>query len=147
MFPNHCKICSFLANIISFSHGIVAGWLSPVLELLKSKETPLSTGPLTVSQVSWIGSVICLSSIFGVVAYTMLSDKLGRKFALNFFGITHIIFWFIVFFGDKYYQLLIGRLITGFGGGGIFVCIPYYIADIAEPKYELLMTNFLFQFK
>lgn len=31
--------------------------------------------------------------------------------------------------------LYIGRILAGFAGGGIYVCVPLYVAEIADQKY------------
>lgn len=119
-------------NIIAIGHGMTLGWLSPALQVLQSDDTPLSSGPLTVAQTSWIGSFVTITGVVGVLFFTILSDRFGRKLALCFLGIPHIGFWFSVLFGTQYYHLYIGRLISGMATGGVVACIPLFISDIAE---------------
>lgn len=69
----------FVVNIINFAHGATLGWLSPFLPLLQSEDSPLETGPVTVEQGSWIGSILCLGGLAGAIIYGSLTNRLGVK--------------------------------------------------------------------
>lgn len=113
---------------------MVLGWVSPVLPLLKSDDSPLDTGPLTVEQSSWIGSSHCLTGIIGLFTFIYMSNRFGCKFAMNWLGLSHLGFWLLVLFGTRFSHLIIARLIGGIASGGVFGTMPLFIADIAEPK-------------
>lgn len=53
-----------IANIVTFNFGIGLGWFSPALPMLQSDESPLETGALTISDVSWIGSIFITTNTF-----------------------------------------------------------------------------------
>lgn len=68
-----------IANLIVFSHGSLYGWISPILPLLKSDDTPLTTGPLSSKEISWIvsiGSIGCVSAAF---IYPSITNRIGCK--------------------------------------------------------------------
>lgn len=48
------------ASLMMFGHGYAFGWGSPAMGLLQSDDTPLSDGPLTSEQISWIGTINCV---------------------------------------------------------------------------------------
>lgn len=121
-------------NIISFGHGLVLGWLSPTLPILQAENSPLATGPLTIEQTSWVGSLICAGGIVGNYIYSYLSNRFGRKFALNLLGFPQICFWLTVIFGTTYNHIYIARIFAGTTGGGVFAAIPLFISEIAEPN-------------
>lgn len=121
-------------NIISFGHGLVLGWLSPSLPLLQAHDSPLASGPLTIEQTSWVGSLICAGGIVGNYLYSFLSNRYGRKFALNLLAFPQICFWLTVIFGTTYNHLYIARIFAGTTGGGVFAAIPLFISEIAEPN-------------
>lgn len=137
---------TFIVNIIALSHGICIGWLSPVLPLLQSDESPLRTGPLTVDQTAVIGLLYCVGALIGTFVFIYISHRYGSKFALNLLAYPQIGFWLIVIFGDSYHYLYFGRILKGITGGGVFSCIPMFIADIAEPKLVsyILILKYLF---
>lgn len=70
-------------HIGSFSCGFSFGWLSPVLNLLNSTDTPLSSGPLTVVQRAWIGGLLHGMAVLGSLLYGILAPHTGVKRALN----------------------------------------------------------------
>lgn len=44
------------------------------------------------------------------------------------------IFWVIVLFARQVEYLYMGRILAGFTGGGIYVCIPLFVAEIADQR-------------
>lgn len=113
---------------------MVLGWVSPVLPLLQSKNSPLTTGPLTIDQSSWVGSCFCFTGIIGLFFFIYVANRFGCKFAMNWLGLSHLGFWILILIGTRYSHLIIARLIGGIASGGVFGCLPIFIADIAEPK-------------
>ncbi|KXJ82000.1 hypothetical protein RP20_CCG016266 [Aedes albopictus] len=71
------SVCTI--NIINLAHGTTLGWLSPFLPLLQSEDSPLETGPVTIEQGSWIGSILCLGGLAGAIIYGSLTSRLGVK--------------------------------------------------------------------
>lgn len=43
-------------------------------------------------------------------------------------------FWLFIIYAQYVYQLFIARFIVGLTGGGLFTCIPLYVAEIADDK-------------
>lgn len=118
------------------SHGINAGFLSPALPLLLSNDTPLSTGPLTAVEVSWLGSMSSVGSMCGSFIYGMLSVWLGPKRSSVFLAFPPIAFWFLIKFGHTFYHILIARLVSGLLGGGFYSCVVLYISQISNDEYR-----------
>lgn len=58
------------------------GWPSAAFLALQSKDSPLQSGPLTTSEISWVGSILCIGGICGNMFFAWLSDKLGRKVSM-----------------------------------------------------------------
>lgn len=67
---------------MTFCFGVTVGWSSSSVVKLMSDDTPLSSGPLTLDQGSWISSVMCLGGAFSTVFYGWMSEKVGRKLSL-----------------------------------------------------------------
>lgn len=117
--------------------GTMNGWLSPALpELLSEQNTPLTTGPLTNEQLSWIGSINALSGIFGTFSLGCVTAYWGCKRAALLLSITCFAFWTLIFFGDSYYHVLIARFCMGTTGGGVQTTIILYISEISNNEYE-----------
>jgi hypothetical protein len=52
-------------DLLAFSYGATCGWPSASIPILKSDDTPLSSGPITMSEASWIASGICPGGLLG----------------------------------------------------------------------------------
>ena len=82
----------------------------------------------------WVFNAYLLSYLIGTPFMAKLSDRLGRKkiYLLNIilFGIGSL----ISAFSFNYPVLLIGRLIQGFGAGGIFPVANAFIGDTIAPE-------------
>ncbi|EAT41203.1 AAEL007128-PA [Aedes aegypti] len=133
----------FTINIINFAHGATLGWLSPFLPLLQSEDSPLETGPVTVEQGSWIGSILCLGGLAGAIIYGSLTNRLGVKRCISCIIIPNMSFWVIVYFGTSVYHLYIARFLAGATGGGIMVTFPLFIADISDNRIRGILGSCL----
>ena len=67
---------------MSFAHGCVTGWLSPATLILQSKESPMTTGPIKIAELSWIGGVLPIGGIIGNLIYSVISKHYGSRIAL-----------------------------------------------------------------
>lgn len=56
--------------------------MSPALPILASNSTPLSSGPLTNDEVSWIGSVSCIGGLLGSLSLGYFTIQLGSKIVI-----------------------------------------------------------------
>ncbi|XP_058819309.1 facilitated trehalose transporter Tret1-like [Topomyia yanbarensis] len=136
-------LSSCIVNIINFAHGAALGWVSPFLPLLQSEESPLDTGPVTVEQGSWIGSILCLGGLAGAIIYGYLSEKLGVKKCISYLIIPNMSFWITIYFATSVYHLYIARFLAGAAGGGIIVTFPLYIADISDSQIRGALGSLL----
>lgn len=73
------KLYSRTANLIVFTHGCLVAWVTPVLPLLKSNDTPLTTGPLSMEEVSWLVSLGSLGSMFAALPIRSVTNRVGCK--------------------------------------------------------------------
>jgi hypothetical protein len=54
---------------IKLSYGTSVGWISPALQLLKSKNSPLPTGALTIDEIAVIGGASCVGGFAASCIY------------------------------------------------------------------------------
>lgn len=116
------------------AHGTINGWVSPVSPLLLSDDTPLRSGPLTSVELSWIGSMISIGGIFGSLIFGYLTSILGCKRAMIYLTFPSMLFWFLIYFGDTYYYIVIARFLAGLAAGGIQTTVVLFISEIANDK-------------
>lgn len=118
---------------MAFSHGAIAGWLSPSLSVLLSDESPLGA-PMTTVETSWVGSLICIGSICGHLSFRYISDRIGRKKCLMFLVLPQCSFLVTVLLATEVYHLYIARFVAGISSGGVFSVLPLFISSISEPN-------------
>lgn len=85
----------FVVNIVSLCQGSNAGWISPALLILGSKDTPLGSGPLSVEEISWLASAFAIGAFFGVIISGFTVCRIGNKGALIFMAIPQIVSQFL----------------------------------------------------
>jgi MFS family permease len=126
--------------------------------VLTSADSPLESGPLTPSQASWIGAFLCVGGFTGTIIFGWLADVLGRKLSTlilafpemvsriqqSFFMrctscLSIILFffqlsWLLIIFSKDASYFIASRFFSGFGGGGAFVMIPMFVAEISEDR-------------
>lgn len=135
----------FTANIISLAHGCVLSWTSPVIPFLRSEASPLDSGPITIEEASWIGSLNCAGGLIGNFVYAYLADKFGRKKAILCLALPQIMFWLCVIYAKNVFHLYVGRSLAGLCGGGMYVIITIFTTEIAQDKYvNISNLQFLF---
>lgn len=78
-------------NILTLGFGTIVGWPSASLLVLQSDSTPLPTGPLTIDELSWVGSLMCFGGLFGNSVFGLLSNRYGRKIPLTIAAIPQIV--------------------------------------------------------
>ncbi|XP_055590221.1 facilitated trehalose transporter Tret1-like [Uranotaenia lowii] len=131
-----------MINVINLSDGAGHGWVSPFLPLLQSPDTPLiDTGPVSIDQASWIGSVLCLGGLFGSLPYCWLVQQFGIKWALVCLAIPNITSWTLIYWGTSVYHVYISRILAGICGGGILVTFPLYTTDISNNQIRGILGS------
>lgn len=113
---------------------MILGWLSPAIPKLTSENTPLQSGPLTIGQISWIGSINCIGALCGSMCCSYFITVLGTKRATIFLAIPSVVFWMLISFGYLYYHILIARFICGVAGGTMQTIIVLYVSEIANDE-------------
>ncbi|XP_037038930.1 facilitated trehalose transporter Tret1-2 homolog [Bradysia coprophila] len=124
----------FVANIVGYSHGFGVGWLSSAVPALKAEDTPLDSGPLSLQQESWLGGSYPLGALTGEILFSLLLNFTSLKITMMAMAIPNLIFWLSVLLSKSYTGVVVGRFIGGFSGGGILLCIPLFVAEVASKE-------------
>lgn len=99
VFIRTLKVKLFFAVYIgSIFSGFSFGWLSPVINVLSSTNTPLSSGPITVVERAWIGGLLHATAVIGSLIYGVLVPYTGVKKALNFTILPGVVSSLIFFY-------------------------------------------------
>lgn len=51
------------------------------------------------------------------------------------------LFWLFVLFGNNVVDLYIGRIFAGSTGGGMYICLPLFVAEIADQRWEVFFMS------
>ena len=60
-------------DLLAFSYGASCGWTSGAISVLRSEDTPMSSGLLSASEISWIASGICIGGFIGNLIFGWVS--------------------------------------------------------------------------
>lgn len=128
-------------TLMSLSHGIGLGWLSPMLMKLQSpSQTPIDF-IIDVNDSSWIGATICIGGVIGNFLFLSILDRFGRKFAIYGLAFPNMALWLILYFAKSIKFLYAARICGGLTGGGIYVVLPIFISEISDPSIRGRLTS------
>lgn len=71
--------------------GCAMGWLSMAIPLLGSDDSPLETGKLSVNDISWIGSVVCLGALTGNFLAGIIVTLIGTRHTIFLIGFPQLV--------------------------------------------------------
>lgn len=123
----------------------LTGWVSPALPKLISNDTPLSTGPITIEQVSWVGSINCKSKNNFNILFTFLT--LWEKKSSNCIVLVNC--WLCTGIGALIGSLTFGYFYTSLGSKRalLFLTIPdilfWLLIYFGNSFYHILIAKFL----
>lgn len=97
--------------------------------------------------------MLCVGCLVGALVSGPLSDRFGRKYSITFWNLIYIVGNIICITTQyQWYQIVIGRLIDGFGIGALSVLTPMYQSETAPRQvrgalvsaYQLFITLGIF---
>ncbi|XP_004529276.1 facilitated trehalose transporter Tret1 [Ceratitis capitata] len=138
-------LVTLTAHIITLSHGIGIGWLSPTLLILQSPQTPLDF-TIAVDDVSWIGSIFGLGSLCSNIFFGLVADRFGRKTNMYLLALPHMLFWVLNFFAQSVEYLYVSRFCAGLTSGGLYVIGPVFISEISNNAIRGALTSLSMMF-
>lgn len=71
--------------------GCAIVWVPSALPLLRSEDTPLTSGPLTTHELSWIGSAITLGAFIGNMIFGYFNTILGSRHCTFLIGFPQLV--------------------------------------------------------
>ncbi|XP_055636849.1 facilitated trehalose transporter Tret1-like isoform X2 [Toxorhynchites rutilus septentrionalis] len=130
----HQSVSILAVHLITIAYGVTLGWTAPIIPILQSAHTPLQSGPITVTEASWVGASLAIGGMTGSVVFALLHKKYGKKAGLIMLAIPHLILWSLLWAGDHIYYIYVARVLSGLTGGGVITIVPLFVTDIAERK-------------
>ncbi|KAJ8709792.1 hypothetical protein PYW08_009796 [Mythimna loreyi] len=130
--------CLYLGQFLT---GYSTGWTAPVLAKLQNEEdTPLGS-VIDDAQSSWIGSLMALGGIFGPYISGYLCNVIGRKPCLYIGSSIFLLSFVMLALATHLYTIYVGRILTGVGGGILFVMNLVYIGEMASTRIRGTMLT------
>lgn len=95
-----------------------------------------------IDKINRIGSVNCLGSFTCYIIYGYLISAVGSKIATLLLTIPSVLGWSLIYFGDNYYYILIGRFLGGGVSGAATVTVSLYVTEISNDEYGPSFANY-----
>lgn len=128
--PRHSPL--FPVNLLTLIYGISVGWAAPNIVLFRSPESPI--GQLTTAQISLIASLLCAGGVLGTCFFGWIADIWGRKIVLFLVALPQMLGLLLLAIGDNCNYVYASRVLLGFGGGGVSILIPVFVAEISSER-------------
>ncbi|KAH8412744.1 hypothetical protein KR009_005256 [Drosophila setifemur] len=137
-----CVLMPSAVNIIMFSHGLGVGWLSPTLTKIQNADSPLDFS-VNIDEISWLGSMLGLGSLFGNLTIAMLMERAGRKACLYLIAGPNAVIWILIYSASNVYFLYAARFLCGFTGGAAYVVVPIFTSEMADSSIRGALTSMM----
>lgn len=147
-----------LVSLGGFIFGWEGGSISGYTQMANFREhfgDTQKNGVLSLGNVrqGLMVAMLCAGCLVGALVSAPIADNIGRKFSITFWCIVYIVGNIVcITTTDKWYQIVIGRLIDGFGIGALSVLTPMYQSETAPRQargalvsaYQLFITLGIF---
>lgn len=124
------------------SDGMQFGWPSPAVPKLLSNNS--SSFHLNKEQAKWITNFYIIGNICGLLISIMIFKKMSRKASLVTSCLPVLAAWFGILISRKVWMLFLARFIGGIGRNMIYVVVPMYIGEIANPNIRGALGSLIY---
>lgn len=111
--------------------GISSGWSSPYLARLTAPDSPL---PLTLSEASWVASLLNLGRFVGAFVGAVSVNFLGSKRTMLLTLVPISLCWALMIAASGAEWLYAARFCGGLGLGMTYSSFPLYLGEVALPS-------------
>ncbi|KAI5477264.1 general substrate transporter [Pseudohyphozyma bogoriensis] len=141
-----CGFIAFGGFLFGYDIGVISGCLiMPDFKMRFGYEDPANPGEyiLSATRQSEITSLLSAGTFFGALAQTFTADSLGRKGSILLWSIIFTIGVTIQTATERSLaQLLVGRLIAGFGVGALSALVPLFNGEAAPKHLRGMLLTF-----
>ncbi|CAL7951915.1 unnamed protein product [Xylocopa violacea] len=124
-------IAGFGALLLVTQIGLLTAWSSPYNEQLIAPDSPF---PVTVSELSWVVSLLNLGRIFGAVGGATCTYYLGSKTTIQITNVPITLSWVFIVLASSVEWLYASRFLGGVGIGMTYNCYAIYLGEISSPN-------------
>ncbi|XP_033212349.1 facilitated trehalose transporter Tret1-like [Belonocnema kinseyi] len=115
--------------ILVLDAGAHFSWSSPALSHFRSDKSQFS---ITTDQGAWLASITSLGTIVGYMINSIIINRIGRRYSILIFAISHLISWILINVARSFTFLIIARLTAGLSYAGSGILLPICIGEISE---------------
>lgn len=151
-------IMGLLVSLGGFIFGWEGGSISGYTQMDNFRQRfgdTLDDGSLKLGNVrqGLVTGMLCVGCLIGALVSAPIADRFGRKYSITFWNLIYIVGNIICITTQyKWYQIVIGRLVDGFGIGALSVLTPMYQSETAPRQvrgalvsaYQLFITLGIF---
>ncbi|KAI8115321.1 hypothetical protein FF38_03879 [Lucilia cuprina] len=153
-------VAALIVCLGAVSAGTALAWTSPVLPQISAPDTSTNTTvsnstdtntselQLTLSQQTWVSSLLAIGAFLGALPTGYVADAIGRRYTALAMDIPFIVAWICIIFAKSAGMLYFARFTIGLATGSFCVVAPMYISEIAEDSirgtlgtlFQLMLT-------
>ncbi|XP_025987072.2 facilitated trehalose transporter Tret1 [Solenopsis invicta] len=117
-------------SLLHLQMGLTEVWSSPYIAYLTSPESHIL---MTMDEASWVVSLLNLGRLIGAVSGSVAINYLGTKTTIFVTSLPMTICWLFTIVANRVEWLYAARLLAGISIGKMYICIPLYLGEIADP--------------
>jgi SP family xylose:H+ symportor-like MFS transporter len=127
-----CLVAALGGFLFGYDTAVISGAIGFIRQLFG----------LDAAQMGWAASSALLGCVIGVAAAGAMSDYLGRKKGLILAGLMFAVSAFGSAFAGSLSELVLFRIVGGFGIGAASMLSPLYIAEISPAHMRGRMVSY-----
>ncbi|XP_031639034.1 facilitated trehalose transporter Tret1-2 homolog [Contarinia nasturtii] len=138
-------IATTAENLLLFDMGCCHAFpflIIAALTGLTNKHNLNETLSVTAVEASWLASIGFVFEICGSIFSALITDALGRKFAMMIVNVPLVIAWFMMYTASNTFHIFIASILLGLGAGLMESPIITYVGEICEPTFRGVMVAY-----
>ncbi|CAH2249938.1 jg841 [Pararge aegeria aegeria] len=126
-------------NLTMVSIGLAYGFSAVAIPQLKAPDSSIK---VSISDESWIASIITLFAPIGCILGGYLIDKFGRRTMLIYCHVPLVFGWFYTGMASTPRDIILGRVVIGFGIGLALSAPRVYMTEVCLPNMRGIVGSF-----
>ncbi|XP_076163155.1 facilitated trehalose transporter Tret1-like [Ptiloglossa arizonensis] len=118
-------------GVLMIQLGLMTSWSSPYIPQLTSPESSIQ---ITMTEVSWVVSLLNLGRLIGALTGSLCVNYLGTKTTILFTNVAVTLCWTFTIVANSVVWLYASRLFGGITIGMTYTCFSLYMGEIADPS-------------
>ena len=132
----YATLISLVVALGGFLMGFDSAVISGVVDPIRGRFN------LTADELGWGVSCLTLGATLGMAFAGPLADRFGRRDVLVVTACLFTVSALGSAVAGDFWQLVVARIVGGFGVGGALLIAPIYIAEIAPPERRGQLVSF-----